>query len=112
MCKNKKETLSIIQIMNMFPDNDTAENWFINQRWGNQVTCAFCNSTKVSQRKSAWHLTMRLREAYMNTKSKKLEGIVEVNETYVDGKEKNRHASKRGQGTQGQSTKTKICYWL
>ena len=39
--------------------------------------------------------------------NKKLDGMVELDETYVGGKERNKHADKKVKGTQGRSTKTK-----
>ena len=55
--------------------------------------------------KSAWFLVSKLRKAYEN-KDSKLKGIVEVDETYIGGKEKNKHESKKlkqGRGTVGKT---------
>ena len=48
----------------------------------------------------------RIRETYLQ-KKEKLSGDIEVDETYVGGKEKNKHNYKKTGGTQRRSTKTK-----
>lgn len=58
--------------------------------------------------KSAWFMLQRIRYA-IQTKSfnAPLNGIVEADETYIGGKNKNRHAHKKVKGAQGRSTKDK-----
>ncbi len=62
---------------------------------------------KVTQ-KTAWFMLHRVR-LIVQTKSfnKPLDGVIEVDESFIGGKEKNKHKSKRTKGTQGRSNKTK-----
>ncbi len=54
-----RKGISLKQIMRMFPDNETAEQWFIQQRWPDGVCCPACGSVNVQT--GAKHPTMPFR---------------------------------------------------
>jgi transposase-like protein len=57
--------------------------------------------------KTAWFMLHRIRGMVANKKPELLEGYVQVDETFVGGKNKNRHESKKVRGAQGRSAKDK-----
>ena len=57
--KSFREGISLVQIFRMFPDDATAEAWFVARRWPTGVACPHCGSLNVQT--GAKHATMPYR---------------------------------------------------
>ena len=167
--KHYRKGMTLIQLQDKFPDDATAEQWFIDQRWPDGMHCPKCDSDNIQERKSrkpqpyrcrdcrkdfsvktdtlmqgsnlgyrvwalafylmstgikgtssmklhrdlgitqktAWHLAHRIRETWTdNTPS--FAGPVEVDETYMGGKNANKHQSKKIPNANGTIGKTAV----
>ena len=164
--KSYRKGMTLIDLFEMFPDDETAEKWFEESRWPEGVRCAHCEGENVSEathptmpywckdcrkyfslkhgtvmqsskvgyqkwamaiyiltmqikgassmklhrdigvtQKTAWHMAHRIRETWA-TGTPSFAGPMEVDEAYIGGKEKSKHADKKrnaGRGTVGKS---------
>ena len=57
--KHFRKGMSLIEVMRMFPDDGTAEAWFVKVRWSHGPACPYCGSTNVLS--GAKHKTMPYR---------------------------------------------------
>ena len=68
--KSYRKGLTLLQVFQMFPDNETAEEWFINQRWPQGVACLDCGSMNIQYRKSRKPQPFRCRDCRVDFSTK------------------------------------------
>ena len=57
--KHFRNSISLVDLFKMFPDDETAERWFIEQFWPNGICCIHCGSVNVQT--GAKHKSMPFR---------------------------------------------------
>lgn len=110
-CKNTGKNFNI-RIGTMFEGSKTPlRKWFIaiylittHNKGISSVQLA--ENIGVTQ-KTAWFMSHRIRENFKIVMEEKLDGEVELDETFVGGKNKNRHCNKKVKRCQGRSFKDK-----
>ena len=164
-----RKGISLVDLMDMFPNEEVAEDWFIQTRWPNGVACPNCgsadfndhanhptmpfhcrdcrkffssktgtvmHSSKLGYRKwaiaiyifttglkgtssmklhrdlgitqkTAWHMAHRIRQS-LGTPQPPFVGPVEVDETWVGGKDHNKHEDKKQHAGRGPVGKTPV----
>ncbi len=164
-----RKGITLIEVIAMFPDDESAEKWFASMRWPDGPVCPHCRGSSVQSgtahpsmpyrcrgcgrrfsvrtgsvmadtklgyrtwavalfllttgikgvssmklhrdlgisRKSAWHLAHRIRACWERHQGL-FAGPVEVDETYVGGKERNQHESKKARAGRGPVGKTPV----
>lgn len=111
-CSSCSEQFSVIKGTIFENSQIPLQKWFV-AIWLESTHKKGISSMQLSKdigvtQKSAWFMLQRIRHAmHTNSLSLPLDGTIEADETFVGGKEGNKHKNKKQKGTQGRSTLTK-----
>lgn len=110
ICKGCNKSFSVTVGTIFHASNISLKQWFIamylvSSHKKGISSCQLARDLSVTQ-KTAWYMLSKIRTLFCQP-STQLEGEVEMDEMYLGGREKWKHASKHIEGTQGRSTKTK-----
>ena len=50
--KHYRKGITLVELFKMFPDNASAEKWFVETRWPDGIRCAYCDSQNVKDNAS------------------------------------------------------------
>jgi transposase-like protein len=84
--------------------------WIITTAKNGVSSCEIARSLGVTQ-KTAWFMLHRIRKAMQSGSFMKLVGEVEADETFIGGKARNMHVSKRERRITGTGGKDKTALW-
>lgn len=111
-CKNTGRYFTIRSCIDIFKNSNVPlRKWFV-AMWL-YITHKGGLSSKLLERelgltqKTTWNMLRKIRKACQFENEHSLSGEVEIDETYVGGKNKNRHANKKVKHSQGRSFKDK-----
>ena len=110
-----------MQVMDLFRSDESARDWFVSERWPEGPEChsrnIHCGIKGVpsmrlyrhlgSTQKSAWHLAQRIHKA-SEADHGPFAGPIEVDETYIGGKERNKHEFRKLESGRGTVDKTAV----
>ena len=60
--KHFRKGLSVKGFFALFPDDETAEQWFIGRRWPNGIACPYCESDNVNTKSKHKSMPFRCRK--------------------------------------------------
>ena len=105
--KYYRQGIGLPELFRLFPDDATAEEWFIANRWPEGLRCAPCASPNAGREGNHPQMAHRIRQCWKERMAAFF-GPVEVDETYIGGKEGNKHAGKKLQAGRGTVGKTAV----